>query len=67
MKVSIMLTVYHVLSTILFAILFVIWSSNHWVNTFIKMVLFSMMVFGIISTIYGAGFIIDAPAGTRWL
>ena len=46
-----MITVYCIISCILFLILFVVWNKGNWLNLFIKTILFLIAIFGIICSL----------------
>jgi hypothetical protein len=51
------MTVYFILSTLLFAFLTFIWSKAGW-NFFIKMAFFGMFVYGLVLTLGAFGFVV---------
>lgn len=54
------MTTFLIVSTVLFSLLFLIWKSSDWVNVFIKVLFFGMMLFGIFFTFQALGYIVKA-------
>ena len=57
---------YLTVNVILSCLLCILWKSNDWTNTFIKLFLIIMTVWGTFHLFNQLGFIVAAPEGMRW-